>query len=368
MLADKLGNPGGLVYGLTTYFVATLPALKRAGIELSVCFIGVHHPAAEKLEANGVVPIFLRRHKWDPRAFLDLIKLFRERDFQLVHLTGRKSMLLGGLAARLFGLPAIIHLHDLDPPEHGTRLAQRALARRSALAIAVSESVRDVVQHEFAIPAERIVVLYNGLDLRPFAQTPAGARAAIRAELALSDTAPVIAVIGRVLAFKGQAELIRAMPYVLEQHPGAKLLVVGEGSDRARCERLARQLGITEAVVFMGQRLDTPQILAAVDAVAVPSLVEEGFGLTALEAIAAGKPVVAFRSGALPIMVIHEETGLLVASGDVTGLAQALVRILSDKALAARLAAGARAHSRRFTLNRHVRKLRRIYARCAAQG
>ncbi|MGH6945570.1 MAG: glycosyltransferase family 4 protein, partial [Geminicoccaceae bacterium] len=106
---------------------------------------------------------------------------------------------------------------------------------------------------------------------------------------------------------------------------------------------------------------DIPDLLAAVDVAAVPSMCEEGLPFVALEAAAASRPVVAFRSGGLPEIVLHEETGIIVPKGDADGLAQAIARVLADPELARRLGANGRRHAARFTLSRHVERLMAVY-------
>ena len=156
-------------------------------------------------------------------------------------------------------------------------------------------------------------MLYNGHDFERFAFPPADARERVRRELGLAPELPVIGVIGRLdLDQKGQDVMIRALPEVRERHPDARLLVVGDGPDLGRCQALAAACGLTREVVFAGPREDIEAVLAAVDVVVVPSTCEEGFPLVALEALAAGRPVVASESGGVVEAVRHKETGLVV--------------------------------------------------------
>ena len=220
----------------------------------------------------------------------------------------------------------------------------------------------------YRLPAARIEVLHNGVDLGG-APPSAANRAAQRARLGLTDGAPVIAIVGRLAPQKRQALLIRTMPAVLQARPEAVLLVVGDGSDRRACEAEARQLGLGAAVRFLGQRDDVADILAATDVLALTSTYE-CFCYVILEAAAMAVPAVAFATGGVPEMVQHEATGLLVPPDDAEALASALVRLICAPELARRLGGAAREAVRRFDLELHLARLagldRQLLARAPA--
>jgi glycosyltransferase involved in cell wall biosynthesis len=155
--------------------------------------------------------------------------------------------------------------------------------------------------------------------------------------------------------------MIRLMPELRRRRPDAVLLIVGNGPDLEACRSLAARLGLNDVVQFFGHRDDMPDVLAAVDAVVMPSLVEEGLPFVALEASAAGRPVVAFRSGGLAEAVVHDDSGLLVPKGDVDGLVDAIVRVLGDPPLARRLGENGRRHAAEFTVARNVQGLTDLF-------
>jgi glycosyltransferase involved in cell wall biosynthesis len=360
-LSDHLGHANGRIHGVTTYFMETLPAFDRTRVTPTLCILKPTHRAAAHFVAAGVQPIFLGRAKWDPRSFIDLIRLLRQREIDLLHVSGEKSLLLGRVAAHLTGRPAIAHFHDTLPAPPWMRAVQRRLAPWTAAAVAVSDWVRDWAIGELALPPERIKVLHNGHNVGRFATPGPDARARLRRELEAGTATPIIGVIGRIDAVKGQTLMIRAMPRVLERQPGALLVLAGDGSERMRCQKLVRKLGIGRAVRFLGQRDDVPDLLAALDVVAMPSL-SEALPYVALEAAAAGRPVVAFRTGGVPELVLHERTGLLVPPGDVAALADKLCRVLEDADLRQTLGEHGRAHAQQFTVARHIRGLESLYA------
>jgi len=360
-LTDHLGHASGRVHGVTTYFLETLPAFDPARVRPALAILQSWHPATPRFEALGIRPAFFGRGKWDPRALADLFRHLRRQRPDVLHISGEKSLLLGRFVAHRLGLPVIAHFHDSLPGVPPVRALQRRLAPWTARALAVSEPIRAFAIRDFAIPAHRALVLHNGLRLERFRQPAAEARPRLRAELGIEPEAPAVGVIGRVHPDKGQRALIRALPALLERCPGATVVVVGDGPDRAPCAALAAELGVKERVRFAGQRDDVPDVLAALDVVAVPSLWEEPFPFTALEAMAAGRPVVAFRIGGLPESVVHEETGLLVPPADEAALAAALAELVARPALARRLGEGASRRAAAFTIERHVRRLEDLY-------
>lgn len=373
---DHLGFPGGVTHGSTTYLSTVLPAFDRARIDARLCILRDRHPAAERFEAADVPLVFLARSKWDPRALADLIALIRRWECDIVHLNGQKSHLLGRVAARVLDRKAIIHLHMLYEPR--PRFIQPWLARGTARALGVSEPLRRCAVDAFAMPPERTETLHNGIRLERFEAVGAASRERIRRELGIGPSDPVVGVVGRITTTpdKGQRLAIEAMAAVREEHPAAVMLVVGDGPARAACEARARELGLTVgsnaaasprggAIRFLGYRTDIPDLHAAMDVVAVPSVVDEALAYAALEGIAAGRPVVAFRGGGMPEIVLDGETGLLVDNADVDGLARALGRLLADPGRRERMGAAGRRHAVGFAFERHVARLDALYRELA---
>jgi glycosyltransferase involved in cell wall biosynthesis len=363
---DHLGQSADSIHGVTRYLLSTLPALDRRAIEPSLCVLTPWHPVGGPLlEAEGIEPVFLGRAKWDPRVALDLIRLVRAGAIDVLHVSGFKAAMLGRIAALAAGRAAIVHLHDARPMAPWVRLIQRRLAHGTDAAIVVSEALRGVAVADYGMPPGRVQVLYNGVDCDAFARVPADARFRVRQELGLADDARVIGMVGRIEAGKGLKPLLEAMPAVRARCPRAVLLVVGDGPTRPDGERLVQQLGIGAAVRFTGFRRDIPELLAAMDVMAAPAIAEEGLGYAVLEAMSAALPVVATRCGGLAETVVHGETGLLVAKGNVPELADALVTILTDEAGRGSFAAAARRRSAAFSVAGHVDQLQALYRHVA---
>lgn len=202
----------------------------------------------------------------------------------------------------------------------------RLVDRRVAVSAFVAASVREIEHVEL----ERVAVIENGIDLDRFV---AADGREVRA--ALAPDRPLLTCVSRLDAEKGVESAIRAMPYISGGGRRPILAIVGEGPMRAPWEALAASLGVGDAVKFLGLRDDVEQILAASDVVIVPSHWEEAFGLAVVEGMAAGKPVVVSRSGAMPAIV--GDAGMVVPKRDPAALAGAVTRLLDDELLRERL-------------------------------
>lgn len=358
---DHLGFPGGVTHGSTTYLSSILPNFDRRRIDARLCICRDHHPAAERFEAAGVPLVFLGRSKWDPRALTDMMSLIRHWEIDVVHLNGQKSHLLGRLAALLLRRRTVIHLHMLYVPR--LRWLQRWLARRTDAALGVSEAMRVWAVEAFAMDPERASRLYNGVELETFMSRNLKHRSETRDELGLEASTPVAVVVGRVTTRpdKGQRLAILAFRAVLEKLPDAVLLIVGDGPARSECEALAESLGVSHAIRFLGHRSDIERIYAAADVAVVPSVVDEAFCYSGLEALASSRPVVAFDGGGVPELVLDGETGVLVRTGDVDALGTGIARLLGDPLLRRRLGTNGRAHAEKFGVSPHVARLESLY-------
>jgi glycosyltransferase involved in cell wall biosynthesis len=205
--------------------------------------------------------------------------------------------------------------------------------------LAISESTRDDLVRR-GIAADRVGVVHCGLDHGTYRHEAAVGKSA----------APTLAFVGRLRRYKGVDWVMRVLPRVRERIPGARLRVVGDGPFGAGLERAARRLGIADAVEFLGflPRAEKVRVLQQAWALVQPSP-KEGWGLTVVEAGACGTAVVAADSPGLRDSVRAGETGLLVPYGDDARLAEALIRVLGDAGLRARLEAGGLAWAARFT-------------------
>lgn len=242
------------------------------------------------------------------------------------------------------------------------RVPGRMVGRLVDRAIAVSEAARAALIGA-GYPADKVVVVPNGRDLSRF--RPGIARDAVRRELGIERTAPLIGVAGRLEPRMGHAELFEAWRSVVAEFPAARLLVIGEGSLRSRLEARVHELGLAGRVVFAGARADVARVLDAIDLLALPS-VSEGMALTAVEASAMGRPVVATTVDGIPEVIREARTGRLVAPGDPVAFSRAIRGLLRDPLGAQRMGRAARDFVLdRFSLERQVASTARVYRELA---
>src|SRR5882724_5281776 len=297
--------------------------------------------------------------------------LKRDR-IQVVHTYNFYPNVFALPVARLSGTPVIVaSIRDmglyLTP---GQRRAQNFVCHLADRILVNAEAVRRWLLDE-GFPAGRIEVIPNGIDMARFA-APRGA-GRIRCEIGLPESAPVVAVLGRLHAMKGVEYFLQAAAIVSRRFPEARFLIVGdrlavrdgvvvsEQSDRTGLLALADSLGLAGRLVFTGFRLDIPELLAEIDLSVLPSL-SEGLSNVLLESMAAGVPVVATRVGGTPEALEEGLSGLLVPPRDAAALAEAISRLLGDPALAHRLGQGGRRRiARSFSIESMARETERVY-------
>ncbi len=213
-------------------------------------------------------------------------------------------------------------------------------------------------------PPERFAVVPYGFDLSELGGD--GKRAELRAELELSDDAFVVGFAGRLTTIKRPLDLVRTLAAVRREDVDASLVVVGDGPERAGTEELASELGVADRCRFVGYRRDMQAWYSAFDAFLLVSQ-NEGTPVVAIEALAAGRPVVATDAGGTRTVVEDGRSGFLAPVGDTAALAARLAELARDPALATRLAAHGGADVRaRFSLERMADDVEVLYRRALA--
>lgn len=299
-----------------------------------------------------------------PHSLAQMARLageFRRHRVQIVHSYLFHANWFGTLTARLARVPvAIVSKRSLDVyPRARDRWACSLVNRLADCVTAVAGAVRDHVHRTEGCPLEKIVTIPNGIDT---ASVAAASSANGRAHVLPVDAHDkVVGTITRLVWKRGHEELLKAAALITRAEPAAKLLVVGDGPLRGSLEAQARSLGLNGGVRFLGAVPQAARLLPHFD-VFVLSSVWEGMSNGLLEAMAAGRPVVATRVGGNPEVVVDGESGLLVPPKDPQALADAVLRLLRDRELARRLGEAARRRiESEFTLERMVQRLETLY-------
>lgn len=342
-------------------FAAGAPA---AGIRFTVGYLQERggDPAATRLRAQGVEPELVGIESLlNPSDHQRVKRHIESVRPDVVHTHLGYADFLGGIAARRLGCASVstIHVTRWEPGmrEHvKERLMAAARRRCAARVISVSESARSLLVDGGWDSASRVTTIHNGIAVPATRRS----RSDVRSELGLAADDVVVATLGVLRAGKGHAEAIAAVERLRASVPGLRLLIVGDGPERAAVQALARPLG--DAVVLAGWRDDVPDLLAGVDAVLHPSFAD-AFPTALLEAMAASLPVVATAVGGIPEIVREGVTGSLVpAPPDVDAIVAALEPLVSDASL--RAAMGERARARfeaHFTAERWAERMRALY-------
>lgn len=317
--------------------------LRDADFRVSVGFSS-SGPIQESIRDMGISLTRLPRlTRVDPMLFSGMCQLIRRERPQIVHTHLFKSDFHGRLAARLCKVPVIVSTaHNIDAWARRLPLGYiyGLTTRLADQIIAVSDEVRDFQIRYTNTPPAKIATIHNGVDVSAFENQIENGKA-VRKELGLSESAPVIGIVGRLERQKDHNTFLEAAVRIKRSLPEARFLIVGDGSLRGELLSHARALDLLPAALFCGIRKDIPAVLAALD-VLVFSSRWEGLPVTLLEGMAAGLPVVSTAVGGVPGVVIENETALLVSPGSPEALAKASLAVLQDKALAGKLGAAGR--------------------------
>ncbi len=356
------GSNGGAqehVYSLVT-------RLDRACYDVLVVSLS-HGPSVRRLERAGI-PVCVIEEPDDaiaPRRVAEELAPFRP---EVVHNHMFRAEVVGTKAALQLGeagcrRPAIIStVHSSRVRSCDDKDKLRLLTPYMDRLIAVSKSIVRKIAEERG-SATPVSLIYNGVDLQRYDhQQPC---CTLSQEYGIPQGAPIVGVIARLEPEKGHRTLLDAWPIVLRAVPEAWLLVVGEGSECEALKARAQALGIADRVVFTGRRDDVPAVTAALDVAVLPSY-REAQGLSVLEAMALGRPVVASNVGGIPEMIEDGVSGLLVPPADPSALANAIARLLLDHPYADLLAR--RGHDQthdRFCVELMVRAISELYDEAA---
>jgi glycosyltransferase involved in cell wall biosynthesis len=337
-------------------------ALSERGHEVHLA-VRPRSPLVEKVRpARVVLHDVALRNSLDLWSAGQVARLVREHGIEILHAHLGRDYLPTILAARMAGGGEIVLTRHHYLPL-GNNLVYRRALRRVARVIAVSEGVRRRLIADAGLDPRRVVTIPNWVCLDEFARLPE--REAARARLGLGHRF-VITTIGRLVPAKGQEDVIRAAEIVARRVPEGAFLLIGDDPDsRNRYEKklrdLIHRLGLHERVRLLGYRSDLRDVWAATDLVVVPSH-EEAFSLVLIQAMAAGIPTIAYRTGGPAEILSEGDVGRLVPVGDVAALAAAIVELLTDAKLRARYSrAGRAAVVVRFDRNAVITRIEALY-------
>jgi glycosyltransferase involved in cell wall biosynthesis len=307
-------------------------------------------PVGEELRDEGFpVRVLGRRAGVDWTCSRHLATLLHYERVDLLHAHQYTPFFYGLTARLLYRRPPILFTEHgrafPDRPRLKRLIANRLLLERRDRVVGVGQAVRQAVVHNEGIPARRVSVIYNGIDLAAFANGAPG-RDSVRRGIGVGDRDFVMVLVARLDPLKDHATAVRTLEEVRRLRPDARLILVGEGPERGLIENLIAQRHLAPYVRLLGQRKDVACLLSASDVFLLTS-VSEGIPLAVIEAMAARLPVVATRVGGVAEVVQDGETGFLGPAGNPVALAEQVLRIATDPALGKRMGqqGGARARA-----------------------
>lgn len=342
--------------------VALLPHIDRQRITPIVGVLSTEgeSPLGEQLGEVQRLDLEAKR-LLDPAALRRLLRFIEAEQIDLIHAQLQYATIFAAIAKQVRGVPMVVTRHLIADDEANWREAFRnkierwTVKRYAAKMITVSDAAQHYYANLTEMPPQQFQTIYNGIDLSRFAAS--ADKATLRASLGLPTDATIVCMVGVMRQGKGHTVLIEAA----KQLPDAYFILVGDGELRPELEAQASDLIAQNRLLFMGQRLDIPDILNASDIFVLPSD-SEALPTVLIEAGAARLPVVATRVGGIPEIIQDGQTGIIIPPKNPATLADVLRGLISDSAKRESMGAGAYAHIQaHFTLEQQAAATMALY-------
>lgn len=354
--------------GLEKVTLSLIEGLDKNRYSCSVCCFDSLGELAKKINGNTKIFFLKRKQGIDYLYPFKLAGLLKKEKIQVLHLHNSTAFFYGVIAGRIARVPSIVyteHARDITP-NLKVRIADKLLSFFTDKIIVVADNLKSNLIKNEKFNEKKISVINNGIN--PVIYSAGSVRSAVRRMLEIGESANVIGIVARLDPIKNHESLLKAMKRIVSVMPDTMLLIIGDGPIRIELKMIATSLMLDSNVKFLGMRTDIPDLLSAMDVFVLCSK-SEGLSVTLLEAMAAGKAVVATSVGGNSELIEHGINGMLVQPNDENSLAEAILACLIDKAGA--LAMGAAASQKvaeNFTLDIMIRKYEKVYCeslRCA---
>lgn len=352
--------------GAPRHLLALIDRLDKKDFTISV--ILPPGPLADEL-ATRKVSIFLvpMKSRSDIAAMSGIRKLLIKYDPDILHLQGQRAGLLGRWAARKLPIKIVYTEHTRTPQfrlanpalDWAHIRAMQMLDKMTHINIAVSQAVADFLTTVKITTPQKIRVIYNGIDPEPERHIDKSILDIIT-NYGLKKQDMIIGTIGSLNIQKDTATLIKAMSRINHKMSLAKLVIVGSGPLKYKLQRLTQKLGLANNVIFTGSVKNIAGLLQLFTIFALPSR-SEAFGISILEAMKAGVPIVATRVGGIPEIITANQNGMLVEAGDPKALASAIMKLINDKKLQRKFIKAGEDTIKKFSISKMVQATTKIY-------
>ena len=319
-----------------------------------------------------VIPISSLVQKIDPvqdiQALFALWRLIVQEKPDIIHTHTSKAGILGRLVAKMAGVPVIVHTphghvfygHFGPLASRFFILVERITASITNRMVALTEGERNEYIAFSVSNPNKIVTIHSGVELDRFIPEQVKIEEKKRS-LGLNYKGLVVGTVGWLLPIKGPMYLLKAMATIWQSQPKVSLVFVGKGELEEELKAEVSRMGVSDRVKFLGWRDDIPDIMQIFDIFALPSL-NEGMGRVLVEAMAAGKPIVASNVGGIPDLVEDGENGILVKPRDVNGLSFAIRKLLADRQMRDEMGRRGRTMAQNFSVEKMVEKIDALYS------
>ena len=309
----------------------------------------------------------------DLRCLIENYKFLKRNRFDFVHTHSTKGGIIVRFAAKLAGVPIIVHTIHGTPFQWGFSwalnktaiLLEKIVALFSDKLIAVANLVKQEFLDVNICPGEKIETIYSGIDFSAFdVSVDVEAK---KKELGIRPDEQIVGTVGHLVERKGHIYLIEAAQQILEKTPNVRFIIAGEGPYRQEIEKKIVECKLSDKVMLLGNRDDVPELLSIMDIYVQPSLAE-GLGRSMTEALYMKRPVIATAVNAVPELIEHEKTGLLIPPKEPQAIADAIQDLLSHPEKRKRL--GENAHRKvfpEFSANLMVNRIENLYLRLLAE-
>ncbi len=352
------------ISGSETHLLTLLPRLREYGYEPTMlCLSEYHRPPTNfvaKMEGAGIPTevIWIGQNHFQPLLLPELTLKIKQGEYDLVHTHLIHADFYGILAARMAGVKVVISSRHNDNAFRSKFPWRWLISGNNRFAdrlICISQHLKQFAETVELTAAEKISVVHYGLDPSKVSDQ------SWREKLGWEENVQAIGIVSRLTEQKGHSTLLKAMSEVVRQFPTVQLVIIGDGELRQNLEQDTVKLGLEKQVHFLGYRQDAAAMMSGLDLFVLPSR-WEGFGLVLLEAMAARLPIVATKVSAIPEIVRHGETGLLVPVDDVDALSKAICTLLGQRHLARTMGENGRKRlEQNFTVQAMVNKTCAVY-------
>ena len=358
---DHLGWKGSHLHGVGRYFLSLIPEFSE-NINVVPCIMRKKDALDKYFQEQNIEINYFGRTKFDPRTLLDLIRVIKREEIDIMHLQGYAATTFGRIAGLLCNVPTLIHQRDADPNHPNYMIIPDVILSQGqgGRGLAVSQYAKEFLAEKRKIPLDKIEVLINPINIGKVAFITEPEAEAVKDRIDFHPDNILIGMITRFYPVKGIECLIKAAPRILKKHDNVKFVLCGEGPLLDEMKTLAKKLDVDDSFFFVGF-VDRPEVWISMFDIMVSSSYSEGCPNSILEAMALGKAIVSTKAGGPEEFLEDGYSALMPEPGDTEEIANAVIKLLDDPQLKSVIAANARKSVEQYDIKNYLSKLEEVY-------